>query len=203
MLDVDCEASVLYQRAGLDLDDVPAASLLARRLGAQVRRVDGVLVRRGDACKVMLHGVVVLCVRRHLTAEALRFAICHELAELRLAELDYREVDVEDVADALGAALACPRDAFRGAVREHGREAYAQLALDFTTSQTCAALRVGEVLDEPLAVVAPRRVRVRGGAYEWPDERELRRCARVATPGLRRAELTDDRRRVVLLVNVA
>ncbi len=203
MLDVDCEARWVYGRAGFELDEVPAATKLARRLGVAIRRVEGYLVRGGNACTITLHGVRTICLRRRLTRVAARFAICHELAEIRLIELGYQELDVEDRADELGAALACPRDAFRSAVRAHGRLDFEQLALDFTTDETCAALRVGEVVGVPLAVVAPRRVRVRGGPCEWPDERTLRRVARTGGPGVARAVLRDDPRRIVLVAEDA
>ena len=203
VLDVDCEARWVYGRAGFELDEVPAATKLARRLGVALRRVEGHLVRGGNACTITLHGVRTICLRRRLTREAARFAICHELAELRLAELRYEEPDVEERADELGAALACPRDAFRQAVREHGRLAFEQLALDFTIDETCAALRVGEAVGVPLAVVAPRRVRVRGDACAWPDEHTLRRVAKTGGPGVARAVLRDDPRRVVLVAEDA
>ncbi len=149
-----------------------------------------------------------ICVRARLGKEALRWAILHELAEWHLQRVGYRGEDVELVAEALTAALVVPRDAYRKALRVHGDPTvdgarWKQLAFDFSTSQTCVALRHGEVTDEPLAVVAPTTVRVRGREWTWPDELGLRQLARAERPGLRRAKLTDDPRRVVLAADDA
>ncbi|MDB4994234.1 MAG: hypothetical protein JWM74_1666 [Myxococcaceae bacterium] len=77
----------------------------------------------------------------------------------------------------------------------------ASIAAEVRGSQTWAALRVGEVLRMPLAVIAPR-VRVRGSEWGWPDEATLRRWSIGRVPsGLARTRLTDDRNRVVLMVD--
>lgn len=196
--DIEGEAAWLLR----DFDRAPGArALVARHLG------DGAILsvanmKGGDACLIMLHGRPTICVRRKLSPTAFRWAVLHELAEWHLQRVDYRGADVEHVAEALTAALVVPRDAYRRARRERG-ESWEQLALDFMATQTCVALRHGEVTGEPLAVVAPATVRVRGREWTWPDEGGLRRLAREVRPGLRRAVLTDDRRRVVLLADDA
>lgn len=107
----------------------------------------------------------------------------------------------EAAADYLGAALIAPRAAFVRAHRVHG-DGLDKLADAFGTTETGAALRLGEVLRRPLAVVAPKTVRVRGPEeWTWPDEATLRRWARNPRPGLRKAKLGDDPRRVVLEVD--
>jgi hypothetical protein len=69
-------------------------------------------------------------------------------------------------------------------------------------TQTAAALRVGEADQLPLAVVA-KVVRTRGPeAFQWPGEDVLRRWATKPPPGLARARLTDDPKRVVLVADV-
>lgn len=110
-----------------------------------------------------------------------------------------READVEDMADALAGALVAPRDAYRLALREVGLDLPA-LANDFRASQSCVALRLGEVTGRPIVLVAPR-LRSRGEAFGWPSERALRRLARaeVMPDGVERRILTDDAKRVVLM----
>lgn len=82
------------------------------------------------------------------------------------------------------------------ALGEHPDE-WELLAELFGTDSTAVVLRAAELTGRPLAVVTPSRVYARGRA-EWPDEQTLRAWARNGAPGLRRAVLRDDRRRVVL-----
>ena len=99
---------------------------------------------------------------------------------------------------ALAAALLAPRPAFLRARRDLGEDLRA-VAERFTMTQTGVALRRGEVLGTPLAVIAPARVRVRGPeAWVWPPESTLRAWARRPLAGLKKTRLTDDPRRVVL-----
>jgi hypothetical protein len=208
--DIEGEAAWLLR----EFDRTPGArALVVHHLGeGAVVTLSG--MRGRDAQLITLHGRPTICVRPKLTREGLRWAVLHELAEWHLQRLGYRREDVEHVAEALTAALVVPRDAYRKAVRVHGDPTadprtpradgepttWEQLAIDFSTTQTCIVLRHGEITDEPLAVVAPATARVRGREWSWPaDERALRRLAREGGPGLRRAVLTDDRRRVALL----
>ncbi len=197
LAEIEGEAAWLLR--DFDLRRPPGArALVAHHLGE-----GAVLVLRGmrgrDAQLITHHGRPTICVRPGLTKGSLRWALMHELAEWHLQQhVGYRAEDAEEIAELLTAALVVPRETYGRALRERG-EQWEQLALDFGTSQTCVALRHGEVTDEPLAVVAPLRVRVRGKEWTWPDERSLRALAREQRPGLRRAPLTDDRRRVVLV----
>jgi hypothetical protein len=125
------------------------------------------------------------------------FAIAHELGHWLLARHGFVGDDEERAADHLGAALVAPRRAFLSARRAVG-ESLPELADAFGITETGAALRLGEVLGVPLAVVVPATVRVRGPEdWGWPDEWTLRRWARGRTPGIRKVRLTDDPRRVV------
>jgi hypothetical protein len=202
---VEAEAAELLRRAGFEAGEVAAAETLALRLlGTRVRRVDGSVLRGADACFCVVNFEPTIWIRRGLAPARQRFAICHEIAEWRLCELRYAEPDVEDVANALAAALAAPRSAFRDAMREHGAEGFSGLARDFMLTETSAALRVGEVTGTPIAVVTPAIVRVRGDAFGWPDEQRIRALARGRTPApLRRVEIIDERRRIVLLGKIA
>lgn len=196
MFDVEAEARVLRQRAGFEEEDAHGSVALASRLGLAVRRVDGHLLRSSDACLVRLHGRPEIFVRRMLGPERLQWVVGHELAELRLQELDYREEDVERQADTLAAALVMPRVAYRAAVREHG-VAPASLAADFVVTQTAATLRLAEVHAVELAVVVtPAKVYARGEEdLVLPPEPDIRRGMLGMMPGLRAVRITDDRRR--------
>lgn len=126
------------------------------------------------------------------------FAVGHELGHWLLARAGVRDNDEQPSADYLGGALIAPRPAFLAAYRAVGRD-FRQLAAAFSTTETGAALRLGEVLHLPLAVISPALVRVRGPEeWAWPDESVLRRWARRPAPGIRKVRLSDDPRRVVL-----
>jgi IrrE N-terminal-like domain len=198
MLDVEAEAGWIYRLADVESDQPPGAVVLAERLRLPILRADDRFLRGGDAALRELDGELWICVRRRLPFERLHFAVAHEIAEWRLSQLDYRDEDREQTANALAAALLVPRAALRVSVLLD----FAQLAEDFIVTQTCAALRVGEVTGRPMAVVSPQLVRVRGDAWEWPDERAIRGLAKAkALPeDVERVELSDDPRRVVLLV---
>jgi hypothetical protein len=196
-IDVECEAGRLYDEVDADTYSPPGPRRIAKRLELQVRRCDG-FVAGGDAVLVRWKEQWIIFVRRNLSEVRLDFAIAHEIAEWHLARLRYREEDVEDVCDALAGAIVAPRDAYRCALRDRGT-AFEGLAHAFRTTQTCVALRLGEVTGRSLVLLAPR-IRVRGDLFVWPNERELRRIARAGSAdGLEVRRLTDDRKRAVLL----
>lgn len=195
MIDAEAEADLLL---GDHRDDVPGARMVvARHLGSEAVVVLRHM-RGRDAELVKLHGRHVICVRPKLPPAQLRWALLHELAEWHLARMSYEEPDVERQAERLTAALVAPRRPFRAALREEGERAYGELARGFLTTETSVARRFGEVEHRPIAVVAPTHVHVSGPEHwEWGDVRALVRCDR---PGLAKVPLTDDRRRLVLLV---
>lgn len=197
MMDAEGEAAWLLG----DLDGAPSARrIVERNMGpgsfymwpGALRGADAMLVTVGDKKRI--------AIRRGLGAAYLRWPVLHELAEWHIDRIGYREADVEEQAERLTAALVIPRAVYREAVRAHG-ERFAALARDFAVSQTCAALRFGETTGRPVAVIAPATVRVRGDDYAWPPADGLRKAAasRKRLPGLRKARLTDDRRRLVLV----
>lgn len=204
MHDAEGEARLLLERAGYALDDVPGAGELVRAIlgpGA-VRRAPPSALRGAEGELVTMNGAPRIYVSSRLGPARQAFVILHELAHHALGAREHGGPELEQLCDGIAAALLCPRGAFRAAVCRHGLD-WAQLALDFGTSCSVAALRYGEVMGEPLALVAPRSVRVRGAAWTWPDERGMRRLARHGGPGLARAVLPDDARRVVLVAGDA
>lgn len=193
--DADGVQRDLYQRARIDPDEPANMLTLAKGLGLEVHVLrpapfpgDGALVRVYEQWKVFIRGGI--------ERERKRFALAHEIAEWALrGQVDEQ---IEEACNAVAAALIAPARAFRARRNEVGRN-WEQLALPFGMTQTGAALRDGEVIGEPLAVVA-KLVRVRGpDSWVWPDELTLRRWASKPPPGLAKARLTDDPKRIVLL----
>lgn len=195
-LDFEGAADALYREAGYD-DGAPAPILgLAKRLlgpGALHRVHAGAL--RADAALVTVQGERRIYVRRGLSQPRLRFAVAHELAHWALG-LDSSCRENEEQCNALAACLVAPRRAFLRALRE--TELYKDLAERFVTTESCAALRQAEVTGEPTALVCPHTIYVRGDEWIWPAERELRALAARGGPGIRKARLKDDRRRVAV-----
>lgn len=199
LADIHETAAAILRAAGYDEDEAPGARAVA--IGAlgpgSVLRVP--CLRRPAALEYV-GGRPVILLRSRLSAEHANFLIAHELAEWWLTCEGDQGERIEEAADAIAAALVAPRLAFARAVREHGHD-YPTLAALFCATESLIVLRIGEVTGEPIALVAPHRVRARGEAYEWPTEPELRRVAktdRPPPPGLARCRLTDDARRVAL-----
>lgn len=177
-----------------------------------VRRVPQSALPRGAAATLSrLGGQPFIHVRRGLTSIEERFAIAHELGHHILDH--YREDRtplLELEADYVGACLVMPRRAMRDARRALGDD-FVGLSEVFMTSQTAVALRLGESGAWPaVVVVSPQLVRVRSLLeLSLPPEPAIRRLAsarskdlrRVAGPGVKRARLTDGRRRVALLID--
>lgn len=188
----------LLTRAGYDPTDRPGARAIAARLHGFgcIERWPG-LATRGPAWSCTVHGCVRIVLRGGLAPEHRNFAIAHELAELELRRLGYLDEDLEEASDAIGAALVAPRRAFAVVLREIGAD-YAALADAFVATESLVALRMGEVTGEPMVLVTPQRVRVRGATFEWGDEGDVRAAARRAGPGVRKVRLRDDPRRMVL-----
>lgn len=192
--ELDREARRLYARARLDPSSAAGPAVLVRRLlGPGAVRVvpagalstGGAIARVGPAWRVYL--------REGIPPTQARFTLLHELSHWALGP-----GATEEECDALAARLLAPRPAFERALREVGAS-YTRLARWFGCTETFAALRFGEVTEEPLVVVAPASVRVRGRSYSWPSEPELRGLARArAVRGVRRARLRDDPVRVAL-----
>lgn len=190
----------VLRACGLPDDEPPDVRDLARGLlGTTIAAVpkhalpsDGALVRIGSAWQVFLRiGIAPLHAR---------FIAAHEVAHHVLAGSDARGERLERLCDALAAAMLCPRPWVE---RAPGAAALdiASLADDAVVSDTCAALRIGEVRPVSVAVVGPGVVRARGPAREgWHDPRELRTLAKRGGPGVRRVSLRELRRVAVAAV---
>jgi hypothetical protein len=116
-------------------------------------------------------------VRCDLTPIVRDFTILHEVAEIWIARRGFRFehfLPKERAADAIAACLLAPAEIFREAVADLGPLAVAELAAEFATSQTAAALRVGEVAHHPVRVERPGLSRVRGAPVaSWDEARRV------------------------------
>lgn len=193
LADLEGEAALALRRAGQESDEPPCILEVARRLTGRAVEVASFRALPGDGCLVRVRGEPQIYVRGQLTPQRLRWVVPHELGHLALG-LDSSTRENEDAADAFAAALLLPRRAFQIALQETG-VSYSKLARWFATTESCAALRFGEVTSTPLALVAPVRVRVRGEGFGWPLKLH---GARI--PGVKRTVLRDDRRRVAMRV---
>lgn len=175
-----------------------AAGTGARHAHGALFRFDGqrrIAVARGSSPAMKVHPT-------RLRGAYQVFAICHELAHVILEEEGYAEDRLEDSCDYLGACLLAPRPAMRKLHASFGLQL--GLIADMTAStETWAALRLGEVLNVPLAQLQPMKVRYRGGAQQlelFTDEESLRRWARSQTrPGLVRVRIGDARGRAAII----
>ena len=199
-LELEGIADAAYRDASLDPEH-PHITRLARALlgagaihrGPRPLHGPAALIRVGEDWRIVL--------ARSLPPVYAVFAVGHELAHWLLAKHGYEGDDEEAAADYLGAALLAPRRAFLAARRALGDDLPA-LAKAFSTTETGAALRLGEVLRVPVAVISPELVRVRGPEeWLWPDEATVRGWARGRMAGLRKVRLTDDPRRMMLEIS--
>lgn len=189
-LDLDLEGLVedLYDRAGARRDEAWLPSTLAEVLGVPVDRVANLKALAKLEPDPYDPERRLIQVRRTLPPEIAEWAVGHELGH-------WAGLTDERACNYVGAALLLRRRPFLAALRSG--EDWATIAEAFGTTSTSAVLRAGELEGRPLAVVTPGRVYARGVA-EWPDEGTIRRWARQGGPGIRRAVLRDDPRRIVI-----
>lgn len=193
-LDLDGEVRRLYEQADFDLCNPTSVISLAFRLLGQgsVQYVRG----RGSMYDPATNRILI---DKRLDVRARSYALAHELAEWHLLRLGYREADTEKVANALGARLIVPREAWRIAVASKGHD-LETLAAWFRTTQAIMALRRGEVTDTPVALVTPRWIATRGEEYCWPPEPHLRLVAMgCCSAPVERVFLTDRPDSVLLI----
>lgn len=191
--EIERTAELLLRAAGLTNGEIPQAERVAARLlGGGVRRVPGHVLRR-DGALARVGAEWCIFLRSDLPESRRAFTILHEISHWAIGR-DATELQC----DALAAALLAPRGPFLAAVERHGFR-LARLARCFCTTESCIALRVGEATGQPLALVTPTSIHLRGSGYLWPDEPRLRELAKTSRmAGIKRARLSDDRHRAVL-----
>jgi hypothetical protein len=196
--DHETNATEIYRQAGIDPAEPPGPHALARALmgGGWLSYLPRLVVGWGFYSPSGLRERIY--VRRGLTAIREAWTIYHEIAERHL----YREDDPlkERACNQLAACLRAPRQAFLPLVDDVGLD-LPILADAAVCSQTSAAMRYSETVGTPVAIVTPVATHVRGEAFGWPGEHELRRLAKAKTlpHELRRVPITDARGRNALI----
>lgn len=186
--------------ARLTATEQPDPVRLARRVVGSVVQLPANGLPRA-AFLARFNGKMHVCVRGEFPPRALAWSLCHEVAEALLQRRPYRGPDLEAVADRLAAALRAPRLFAERACRARGPR-WSQLAIDFGSTESCAALRYGEVTSAPLALLTSGAARYRGDWFEdAPSEAELRSARPLK--GLVKAALRDDPSRAVFRAGLA
>jgi len=190
--EIEGAADGLLRWAG---DQAPGIVALAERLlGAGCVRAVHAGALPGVAAVARVGGNWRIYIRARASAEQQTFAIAHELAHWCLGE-----TATETECDALAAALVMPWRPYLAAARSIG-QSWSVLAQRFVCTESAVALRWGEVVHDPLVLIAPRVVRVRGAPWTWPhDERQLRGLAKASRENVSVSTLDGDHRRVLLI----
>ena len=187
--EVEGLADAAFKVAGLDAS-APAKTLqlVAGVIGTASVQVLSVPDLLAPAALARVRGDWRVYLRPELSPAAKRWLVLHEVAEWLLRRESYAAVDVEEVADSLAACLRAPRRA----VLAISRKSWSDLGPAFKTSASSALLRAGEVLGTPTLLLAKTQ-RVRGSAWNWPSQQQLR--AMVAHPprGIECLRLESDR----------
>lgn len=196
---VEALAVDLYRRLGFDPSQPVDTFRLARKLLGPNAIERGTTIAGLPARLFIINGERRIAVSRKLSAEYAMFYAGHELGHVILDELGYRADDVEAVCDMFGAAVMAPVPAVTAMLRAFGRD-HEAIADEVGATQTWAALRIAECLGIPRAIITPQRLYVRGPeTFVWGPEDALRRLAKGnGRPGITKARLGDDPRRVVL-----
>lgn len=138
----------------------------------------------------------VLYLRPCIPRRQRKWAVAHEIAEWLLRNLR-DEPHIEQLADRLAAALIAPRQAYLAFHRVHGLD-LAKQAKAFDTTESCMARRFGEATGTPSLLITPVAKDQRGAPFVFgATPRDP--AALVTLPGVRAIEITDDRRRVLLV----
>ena len=186
-------AQWVLDSAGVDdSGPTPMAALCAKRLGSPPRWISGLPM------EAKLEGKVVL-LRAGVPATRARWLVGHELAHDALNEVGYREPDVEDVADAVGAALVAPSRAVRLAIAAAGGHRVYAIADAFATTQSLALLRIGEVTGRPVLLTRKGAPIARGGAFVWGSERKISEAVRGLVREVHPLRIRDEPHKVGLM----
>jgi hypothetical protein len=188
-----------YERNGCDpAEPVDPFTLTRKFLGAgTVVRAAGMV--SGPAATFVVNGRRKIAIKRNVPIEYAAFFCAHELGHIVHEEIGYRGDDIEEQCDLFAGALLAPRPAVIRLHRAFGFDLTA-IADEVGSTETWAALRIGEVFHVPLVVVAPR-IRARGPeSFVWPDAGTLRRWAQrlPVGMGLAKTRLKDDPKRAVI-----
>lgn len=191
---LEVEALDLYHAAKLDPVGPSSVGVLVRRLlGTPIKAApmrtgrEGALVRVGTKWRIY--------VRSGLAIARAKWVACHELAHWAL---DRHGTGTERECDALGAAIVAPAPRY---VAIRGRVAsVVGVAAALGSTQSLAALREGEVLHVPVALVEPHRIVARGGFGSMFDETAARNLASIEGRGIVQVRIDDEPDRFALML---
>lgn len=187
--DIDGIARNLLREARVD--HAPPL-VIAHRLGLQLS------TSVASGCRGQTAGNIVRISRRR-GESAMAWQLSHELAHVACDLCGIDRPHHERSVDAIAAAIVAPRREVRRAIHSHGID-LARVANDLGVTQTIAALRFGEVFDEPLAVmISSARIARRGPPTLPPDDTVRRIVTEGGAPGCRVVVITDAPGRFVLL----
>lgn len=178
--DIEGEVRAAYEVARLDPEHSPGVIRLARRTpgiaGIEFARVRGLL---SSALVANDDGTRTIFIAPGLPWRVVEFHVAHELGEYKLTvrKYPYLEPDRERVCSALAVGFQVPRPALINRFYTYGAQKLVYLARSFGVSELALALRIGEALDIPVAVVGVGVVRRRGPAV-MPGDEELTRMVR-------------------------
>ena len=194
------EVESVYRVSGFNTDTpAPMMVLVKGILGPDSLRIVPASSLPGDAALAKIKGCSKIFLRKGLSPERARFAVAHELAHYVLG-IGSNDPRGERACDAFAAKLIAPARAYQKAIESIG-DRYGVLAKWFTTSESCVALRLGEVTGTPLALVTTAEVRLRGSFYSWGEASDVRSlAARRHIPGIKKAKLHDQSSRITLMV---
>lgn len=199
MHEAEGSARAILQSAGYHIDDNPGLRAVAVKIlgSAAIRVVQPGAIGWAKSELAMAGGGARIWLSSREPRSRWPHLIGHELGHLYLGHHGHGSAELEELCDAIGGALTCPRAAFESAVGRLGLR-LGRLAREFCTTQTSAALRLGEVLRRPTAVVTPGRVRFRGDAWGWPPEAETRLLRPPRSP-VEKIRIGDEPNRFALL----
>lgn len=187
--EIEAASIEIYRFAHFDPSCPPGIGTLAERLLKTRIRI-APLRSRAELARV--NNEHRIYIREGTTVERMCFEIGHELAHWWFDLTGYKPIDLERACCELGAALVAPAPFF-SAVRKR-IEDVPSVAAALRATQSLAALREGEVLHRPVLLVQPHRVLRRGHPWPWP------RNLRKPIPGVTKVKITDEAKRVALLV---
>jgi hypothetical protein len=209
--DLEHAAIELHRRAGCDPSRPAGGAALARvLLGPSALTIVPHAGLAGRAQLRPANDGVRIALPSRLRGPDLNFAVCHEIAEHELQRACVGAEHIERMANAYAACIAAPAPSVRLAFYAL-RWNLPRLARAFLLSETAVALRIGEVIAEPVAVV--RAITVdRRGPDALPSDDALRAVVRARLPGVLKGlrareiagleahEISDARRRAVVAV---
>jgi hypothetical protein len=172
---LEAEAVKVHTAHGLDPTRTHQSLQIIAALGIEISETDRPMpggARLGVGRRIWI--------QRGLGERKAFFDLSHELAAYLLRAEGYVGPDLEAMENRLGAALLAPRPSIVAALRSSPWRGVRELARQLDVSDTFAALRLGEATGDPIAVVNPDGVRLRGSAWPLPETPlELAKCRKM------------------------